>query len=474
MIRRISNGRPTPVPDAVPARKGEPLLPNAWIVARREYVQRVRTRSFVLGTVFLMLLAFGAALIPVLTTFMDRETVSKMAVYAADAGLSFDPVPVISKSLNGAAAAASPDTSPAPSSAASAGPASSPTPRAEFSVTGISDLAAARAQLRDGAYKGLIIISRGPSGDPTFELVSDTSPDGRTAFFVQQAASAIAITDRIERLDISADQQVTLFAPIDYSVTPADPSKPQESTTSLVSRSLTANILVILIFVTVITYGTWVAQSVAEEKSSRVMELMLSAATPLQMLAGKVSGVGTAGLTQYAGILAAGLVGIALQGPITTALVPGSAADVPTLAGLTPGVLATFVGFFTLGFALYALVYAAAGSLVSRQEEVQQVVTPLTFISMGGYFAAIFAASAGSPAWVVFLSYFPFSSPYVMLVRVIDGSVAPWEPVIAGVILLATIAIMLVLAARVYSAGVLLYGQRPTLGALIAAARVRR
>ena len=164
----------------------------------------------------------------------------------------------------------------------------------------------------------------------------------------------------------------------------------------MVSRSLTANILVILIFVTVITYGTWVAMSVAEEKSSRVMELMLSAATPLQMLAGKVSGTGAAGLTQYAGILAAGLAegsGCRNRSRRSWCPEPRQATRL-SLPGLTPGVLAVFVLFFVLGFALYSLVYAAAGSLVSRQEEVQQVITPLTFLSMGGYFAAIFAASA--------------------------------------------------------------------------------
>jgi len=144
-------------------------------------------------------------------------------------------------------------------------------------------------------------------------------------------------------------------------------------------------------------------------------------------------------------------------------------------AGLTPEVLVVFVLFFALGFALYALIYAAAGSLVSRQEDVQQVVTPLTFIAMGGYLAATFATSAGSSAlWVVFLSYFPFTSPYVMLVRMVDGTAQPWEPLIAIAILVPTVMLMLVVATRVYSAGVLMYGQRPTLRTLVTAMRIRR
>jgi ABC-2 type transport system permease protein len=471
--RPASTG-PATTPDAVPHRPGERLLPNGSIVARREYVQRVRSRSFVLGSVVLMALAFGAALIPVVTRAIDQQVVSRIVVYAGDAGLSFDPVPIVESSLNGAGAGTG--TLAEPTASPSGVPTGSPPPASpEFVVTRATDLERARADLLAGAYSGLLLIARNAKGDVEAVLYTDASPDGRTAFYVRQAAIAIALQDRLDRLSITPEEQAQLFAPMGFDVLPKDPNAPPaESTTDMVNRSLTSNVLVILIFITVITYGTWVATSVAEEKSSRVMELMLSAATPRQMLFGKVVGTGGAGLTQYFGILAAGLVGIALQGPLTALLVGGPTADGATLAGLTPGVLAVFLVFFILAFALYSLVYAAAGSLVSRQEDVQQIVTPLTFLSMAGYFAAIFAATSASSAWVVALSYFPFTSPYVMLVRVVDGSVQPWEPLLAIAILLVTIAAMLVFATRVYSAGVLLYGQRPTLRALVAAARVSR
>ncbi len=479
MIRQLRGRAPdfgsAPVHDAVPTRKGEPLLPNALIVARREYGQRVRTRSFLFGTLFLILAAFAAALIPTIVTVFEGQLTTKVAVYSVGSDLATDPVAILEASLNGSVAA---------ESGASASPTASPGTSATsltrdaspgFSVSGVSDLAAARAALLAGTYDGLVVIARGAGGDVTFDYVSDVAPDGRVAFYIRQGATAITIKDRVDRLGLTADQATQLFAPVVFSVEPKDPAKPPPSTTSLVSRTLTSTILIVLILITVITYGTWVAMSVAEEKSSRVMELMLSAATPRQMLAGKVAGTGCAGLTQYAGLLVAGLIGIALQGPITAAILPGRPADGPSLAGMTPDVLVAFVLFFALGFALYALIYAAAGSLVSRQEEVQQVVTPLTFLAMAGYFVATFAASAGSSAlWVVFFSYFPFTSPYVMLVRMVDGSVEPWEPLIAIAILIPTVLAMLVVATRVYSAGVLLYGQRPSLRTFVAAMRVPR
>jgi ABC-2 type transport system permease protein len=155
---------------------------------------------------------------------------------------------------------------------------------------------------------------------------------------------------------------------------------------------------------------------VAEEKSSRVMELMLNAATPGEMLAGKVLGVGGAGLTQLAAIVLPAAIVVALQVPLTRLVLGEDAADTP-LAGLTPSILVAFVVFFLLGFLLTALVYAAAGSLVSRQEDVQQVALPMLMISFVAYFAAFFASGAPGAAWVAPLSWVPFFSPYVMLAR---------------------------------------------------------
>jgi ABC-2 type transport system permease protein len=214
----------------------------------------------------------------------------------------------------------------------------------------------------------------------------------------------------------------------------------------------------------------WVATSVAEEKSSRVMEVMLNAATPGEMLAGKVFGVGGAGLTQLASIVLPAAVVVALQVPLTRLVLGEDAADTP-LAGLTPGILVAFAVFFLLGFVLTALVYAAAGSLVSRQEDVQQVALPMLMISFVAYFAAFFASGAPGAAWVAPLSWVPFFSPYLMLTRLVTGSVPAWELALAVGLLVAAILVALVAAARIYAAGVLLYGQRPTLGGVVRAAR---
>jgi ABC-2 type transport system permease protein len=152
-------------------------------------------------------------------------------------------------------------------------------------------------------------------------------------------------------------------------------------------------------------------------------------------------------------------------------LSPAPAGGEAPLDGLTLPILAAFLLFFILGFLLYALLYAAAGSLVSRQEDVQQLALPLSLVSMASYIAAaIGLSSIGSPL-VVVLSFVPFSSPFVMLARVMLGRVEPWEIALSVAILVGTSGLILVLASRIYATGVLLYGQRPGVLAFLRAAR---
>jgi ABC-2 type transport system permease protein len=225
----------------------------------------------------------------------------------------------------------------------------------------------------------------------------------------------------------------------------------------------------------IIMYGTWIAMSVVEEKSSRVMEVVLNAATPFQLLAGKVVGVGAVALTQYAAIVVVGALALILQNPIAAVVLgeEGTATALPE--GLTLGLLFMFGVYGILGFLMYASLFAAAGSLVSRQEDVNTVILPMTLLSTGGYLVGIYAAiglldiKAG---WIVVLSQIPLFSPFMMLGRLATNEAAPWEFFVSVGLLVVFIAGALWLAARIYAAGVLLYGQRPGLRAIVRLVRV--
>jgi ABC-2 type transport system permease protein len=136
---------------------------------------------------------------------------------------------------------------------------------------------------------------------------------------------------------------------------------------------------------------------------------------------------------------------------------------------VTLPVLVAFGVFFVLGFALYATLFAGVASLVSRQEDVSQLITPLILVSTLGYMVAIYSSSGLIPIdspLVVILSFVPFLTPYLMLTRMTMGEVAAWEPILAAVILAISVVVALWVAARLYSAGVLMYGQKPGFRAL--------
>jgi len=413
-------------------------------VAGREYRVRVRSRAFAISTLVLAVVATIAALAPLAIRALERDSVVRIAASAPDARSAELTVRSLDMVLNGG-------TGLDPSG----------TPVYQFELVEPADVPAARQQVAAGTFDGLLLLTYGPEERLDFEYVT-ANPASRQAILFQLVAVAVAAS-------IRADEARGLIG--DFVVTDAVPGDaPGGSELDTASRQILATILVMLVFVTSVTYGMWVATSVAEEKSSRVMELMLNAATPGEMLAGKVLGVGGAGLTQLTAIVLPAAAVVVLQGPLAR-LVLGENADDTPLAGLTPGILVAFVAFFLLGFVLTALVYAAAGSLVSRQEDVQQVALPMLMLSFAAYFAAFFASGAPGAAWVAPLSWVPFFSPYLMLTRLVTGSVPPWELALALGLLVAAILVALVAAARIYTAGVLLYGQRPTLTGVVRAAR---
>ena len=215
-----------------------------------------------------------------------------------------------------------------------------------------------------------------------------------------------------------------------------------------------------ILFLTMVIYGMWVAAGVAAEKETRVMELLISAASPRQLVLGKVLGIGLAGLLQYATILVPALLALALQRPIGAALGIGSGLT-PPLDGITPELFLAYGAFFVLGFTLYALIYAAAGSLVSRVEDLQVIALPMSLLGIAGYIQAVMALSGGLSTFIRVSSFVPFWSPFVMFTRLTVGRVQPWELALAYGLLVLAIALVAGLAIRVYAAGVLLYGQRP-------------
>lgn len=417
---------------------------NTLIVAQREYVEKLRSRSFAVATAILIVVAIGAALIPIGMRALDRGSLTRIGVVSGEPAVTDRVISLVSGYLN----PVPPGVDPA-------------SVRPHYVLTAQTDLASGLAAIQAGHLNSLLEVSILPQGGLDFTFHGNDGPTSATIQSLQVATFGAAVVEYSQALDHSASGPGFHLPSFEVQPTGGGSAVAPLDAAATSSRTLLASVLIVLIFLTLTIYGMWVATSVAAEKASRVMELLVSAATPRQLLVGKVLGVGGAGLTQYLAILVPAAIVLALQDPIATALIgPADAGDAP-LVGLTMPILLAFGAFFLLGFLLYAFVYAAAGSLVSRPEDVQQLALPLSLVSMAGYFAAIFGMTSINSTWVAILSYVPFFSPYVMLSRVMLGQVAGWEVALSLALLVLAIAGSAWLAARIYGAGVLLYGQRP-------------
>ena len=423
-------------------------LTNVTTIARREYGVRVRTRSFVFGTALLVLGVVAIALLPVIIRALDQLDQTRIAVSADSPEVSATASATLDQLLN----------PPPPNGSADR--------QAGYEITVVGGADAARRAVLDGDAGAGLAITRSDSGELDFVLYSNDSSTGRTAILVGQAANAVAIADRLERAGVAPADQATLFAPARFQVAWPDPAKegPTQDTLTEAGQDLLGFGMTILIFMIIVMYGNWIAMSVVEEKSSRVMEVVLNAATPFQLLAGKVLGVGGVAFTQYGAVVVAGLASLALLDPIGSVILGQDAAALSLPSGLTPGLLVAFGVYGVLGFLMYASLYAAAGSLVSRIEDVSAAVMPMTFLSLGGYFVGIYAATGlldiGS-GWITVLAMIPFFSPFMMLGRIAVGGAVPWEIALSLALLVLGIGVAVWVAARIYAAGVLLYGQRP-------------
>ncbi len=416
---------------------------NIVTIARREFVTRAATRTFLISTLILVLVSVALALAPVAIGYLGREG-SRVAVYVGAADLHGDPVAVVDSLLN---------------------PADGQGLGSSFSVRRSTNLEASQKEVADGTLTALLEVERDGVGEPVFTLYTKAPNDSSTAVVARQAATSIAIADRLGRLGLSAGDQARLFASPAVTVRSPDSSNPVASSQAAAQEIADTAVIVALemfLLLALMFYGTWIAQSVVEEKSSRMIEIILAAASPFQLLAGKVLGVSAAAFLQFGAVLIAAGVALLAQGQVA-ALVFSDPAGVHLPSGLTLSILLAFAAFFVLGFLLYAVLFAAAGSLVSRQEDVSQMIAPMTLVVCGAYLIALYASLGAidiHAAWVVGLSWVPFVAPYLMLARLSSAAVDPPEVAVAVLVLALTIVLMTWVAARIYAAGVLLYGQK--------------
>jgi ABC-2 type transport system permease protein len=284
-------------------------------------------------------------------------------------------------------------------------------------------------------------------------LVWKTKPDAEIAAVVTGAVQRARFSARAAALGVTPEQATTLLAPVPArTLDTADPD--QEA------REASAFVAFLLLLLMLLTYGTAVAEGVAQEKGTRVMELLVCRVRPPDLLAGKVLGIGLVGLGQTL---------LALLGG-GAAIVALDTVDVPAAV---PATLASAVLWFALGYAFWSVALAAVGALVSRVEDLQAAVAPMTWTMTLCALTAPVAAESPDAWYSLLASLLPLTAPFAMPVRVAVGEVAAWEILLATAIILAATYGLVRLGGAVYSGSLLRTGARPRFRDVWSAARTR-
>ncbi|TMD20433.1 MAG: ABC transporter permease, partial [Chloroflexi bacterium] len=300
-----------------------------------------------------------------------------------------------------------------------------------------ADIRAGEDQVRNGGLDALI---SGDPASPQVEVKDDLNPTLAVTLnaIVKQVALNRALT--VAGADPTAVESAVSRASIQLVY--LDPNAALKTQQNVVGIFVAA-----LLYTALVVYGQIVAASVVEEKANRIIEILLATVRPRQLLLGKVIGIGLVGFLQ-----------LTLLG--ATALVAVSRTHVISVPNVGVTAIAGGLLWFVLGFILYALVYAAAGSLVSRQEDLASVTSPLTMLVVGTYLAFFWVEANPTNPIGVALSIIPPLAPILMPARMATGEAQAWQVILAVILTIGEIALLNALAARIYANSVMRIGTR--------------
>jgi ABC-2 type transport system permease protein len=363
------------------------------LIAAREISARVRDKNFIISSVVIILVLVGILAFQVAINSGGDET--RVGVVGSSAELD--------QALEAQGEALGVDVT----------------------LVELDDEAAARTAVDDEEVDGALLAGDEP------ELLVRQSAGGSLEAVVQGAIGQLAVAEQLAEAGVT-DLQVP-----EVSVTALDPQADADG-----QRVIMAIIGTAVLYSLLLLFGQFVAQGVVEEKASRVVELLLATMKPWQLLAGKILGLGVLGFAQILLIAVVGVVGALVF-------------DIVDIPGDLVSTAVSVVLWFVLAYALYAAVFAVAGSLVSRQEDLGTVVMPTTLVLVGAFIVGIQAAAEPDGPLAVVTSFVPGLSPLVMPVRQAAGDVPLWEVGLSALIAIAAVAVVIRIGGRVYAASLL-------------------
>ena len=318
-------------------------------------------------------------------------------------------------------------------------------------------------RIRDSEINGFMTIPKDAIEGVFIFYEGDNASSQIVQLMLDERVRKIVQRERGKRAQIPNDKIDTLLSPVNFR---AELNTGTDKATSGLAAFFLGYILSFILYMVITLYGVAVMRSVVTEKTSRVMELMVAAVKPRSLMAGKILGVGAAGLVQVTVWLTMGAITLAYRNEILGAFGVDTMGG-PTLPPLELLQISVVLAYFIIGFFFYAAMYAAVGAMVSSEQETQQVQMPVTMLLVIGVlcFQVISGDPRGTPATA--MTMVPFWSPLLMPMRYVLGGASLGEVALSLGILILSTALVVRAAAKIYRVGVLMYGKRPSLRELV-------
>ncbi len=394
------------------------------IVIRKEYLERVRSKGFIISTILIPLLMVSFILVPILTEFLSRDSKTVIAIHDATGKYqsAIEDAFEKQKTLSMIWVDWQKDS------------------ERESTLKGIET----------GKISGYLLLKE-ENGKLeaiyTAKNIVDFNINRKIESALQKALSRFALKSK----GFSDDEIALLEKPIELKTQKISGGAQGER--GAFWEFLLAYVMVMLIYGTLLTYGISVMSSVMEEKSSKVMEVLIASVKPFELMVGKVVGVGLVAFTQYM-----------IWVVVAVVLSAVSFQDNPKFQfEIAPHLLVYFVLYFILGYLIYATLYAAVGSAFENAQDAQPLTTPITFLIIIPIVVMNYVLSKPDSVVSVMLSLIPFFSPILMMGRLTITDVPFWQVLLSIALMVGTFYAMMRLSAKVYRVGVLMYGKKPTL-----------
>ncbi len=403
------------------------LLP----VLRREYLQRIRSRWFLVGTFLAPLLVVGMMVVPVLYESGKEETRRTLAV-VDETGALFDKVGPRLEEAGFTVREAGPDA-----------------------------LEALRSEALAGNLGGFLVLGEEALSRGHGVYTGQEGPGLTRSLTIRDAVVRSALEVRLGAAGAAEDLNALLAGgELEVEILEDEGSGAKEDDPAFLGAFVGS----MMLYMVILLYAVAVMRATLEEKTSRIVEILVSSVRPWELMLGKILGVGSVGLTQLAVWVLFGALGLTLGLPALVASRP-DIANVEFLRQAVPGIGLTvlFVLLFLGGYFLYAAVYAAVGAMCSTDEEAQQAQVPVMMLLILPIMFLMPIIENPNSTLAIASSLFPFFTPVLMYARAGSGAVPVWEVVLGVAILFVSVPLVAWLAGRIYRVGILMQGKRPTL-----------